>query len=674
MPVNTTVTGTQGDDTLIVDSNTDSVQADSGTDTVVFTGNFADYTFSQNNTVTVATNNTTGQVVNITGAELFQFDDVLTAPVVSNYTEFQVNTYTAGSQVSPSATALADGGFMVTWESSDYDDNSQAGDYRDNGQFDNSYIFSESQDGDNGGIYAQRYNSDSSANGSEFQVNTYTQGHQWYSSTAALADGGFVVTWAGSGNGDSYGIYAQRYNADGSVDGAEFQVNTFTGGTQYRPSITVLADGGFVVTWNSKEQDDDLGYGIYAQRYNSDGSVKGIEFQTNTYVIGDQVHSKVEALNNGGFVVVWYGNGNGDSYGIFAQLYNVTGDTVGDEFQIVTHTLHTQTTSDVSAVSDGGFVVAWESYGQDGDGVGIYAQRYDSLGNKLGDTALVALNKIAGTSSDDNLQGDDGVNHISTLAGADVVHAEQGNDIITLTADGVWGGGYVAENMSFSVWVGTGEQVSLTGYNQFNDVIYGGGDVDTIILTDGNDAFFLDNIYTEHHSSLTLSSTVRGTDSTARVEDVEVIYAGAGNDIVDLTSDNFNLIEAISINGEQGDDVLWGSTGIDTINGGDGNDTINGGAGSDILTGGSGADEFQFTASSAADIITDFNIAEDSIKLYYRAEDRHTYDDISILNGVLNWDASDYFVTPISIDLSSRIVSSDLSNIPDLSITFVEII
>jgi len=40
---------------------------------------------------------------------------------------------------------------------------------------------------------------------------------------------------------------------------------------------------------------------------------------------------------------------------------------------------------------------------------------------------------------------------------------------------------------------------------------------------------------------------------------------------------------------------------------------------------------------------------------------------------VLSWDANDYFTTSVSIDLSARIVSSDLSNIPDLSITFVEI-
>ena len=63
----------------------------------------------------------------------------------------------------------------------------------------------------------------------EFQVNTYTTSNQSGSSTAALNDGSFVVTWTSDlQDGDYYGIYAQRYDLDGDVNGAEFQVNTHT--------------------------------------------------------------------------------------------------------------------------------------------------------------------------------------------------------------------------------------------------------------------------------------------------------------------------------------------------------------------------------------------------------------------------------------------------------------
>ena len=94
--------------------------------------------------------------------------------------EFQVNTYTAYGQSSPSTTALSDGGFVITWVSLH-------------------------QDGFYGGIYGQRYDSTGAGVGAEFQVNTYTSNSQQSPSTTALADGGFVVTWR------SYVQYGSRY-------------------------------------------------------------------------------------------------------------------------------------------------------------------------------------------------------------------------------------------------------------------------------------------------------------------------------------------------------------------------------------------------------------------------------------------------------------------------------
>ena len=202
-------------------------------------------------------------------------------------------------------------------------------------------------------------------------------------------------------------------------------------------------------------------------------------------------------------------------------------------------------------------------------------------------------------------------------------------------------------------------------------MIDGGDDVDTLILTSGNDAFFIDAVDAEHHSSLTLSDTTQGIDSIARVIDLETINAGEGNDIVDLTSWNFVLTDAVTINGEAGNDNLWGSNGDDTIDGGAGDDSIFGGAGDDTLTGGAGADTFQFTATAASDVITDFAVSEDSIELYYRAQDEHTNADLSLSNGVLTWSTS--MSNNVLIDFSATNTSSDLNEVDSL-ITFVEIV
>ena len=53
-----TITGTTGNDTLTILTDTSSVIAGAGTDTVVFSGNYADYTFSQSDSYVSRLTNT----------------------------------------------------------------------------------------------------------------------------------------------------------------------------------------------------------------------------------------------------------------------------------------------------------------------------------------------------------------------------------------------------------------------------------------------------------------------------------------------------------------------------------------------------------------------------------------------------------------------------------------
>ncbi len=77
--------------------------------------------------------------------------------------------------------------------------------------------------------------------GTEFQVNTYTSLNQRFPHVAMDASGNYVVVWAdyGGEDGDSAGIFAQRYNADGTTAGNEFQVNTWTTAAQTAPSVAM---------------------------------------------------------------------------------------------------------------------------------------------------------------------------------------------------------------------------------------------------------------------------------------------------------------------------------------------------------------------------------------------------------------------------------------------------
>ena len=706
------ITGTEGDDTLTILADTNSIQAGAGNDTAVFSGNYADYTFSQSDSyLSILINNTSFQAVSLFGVEQLQFDDTTVSLTTTGSGEFQVST-TSPSKSDLGITLLTDGGFAITYQGWHGDDDTDyyaqlfyADGTKDGDEILSSVLWSgvvdivtmpgvtvlndggylasmraKQLDDVNFNVYAQIFYADGTDNGDEFLVNTHTASHKAFSTNTALNGGGFVITWVSDGqDGDGFGIYAQLFNADGTKDGDELQVNTYTTSNQMtsfpvpstvlvNQSIISLNDGGFVITWFSQGQDGD-GDGVYAQRYDADGTAIGGEFQVNTYTTNGQSDPGATALNDGGFVITWMSDGqDGDGDGVYAQRYDADGTAIGGEFQVNTYTTNGQGYQSIAALNDGGFVIAWVSTDENGAGEGIYAQLYDSEGNPLGTVTLNAV--ITGTSADDILQGSDGMDNISTLEGADVVYALAGEDDITLTADATWGTGYSANNVSNDNSIGTNEKISLEDLNKFSDVIDGGDDVDTLILTTGNDAFFIDDVYSDHHSSLTLSSTTQGTDSIARIIDLEAIRAGEGNDIVDLTSANFILTDAIKIYGEAGDDTLWGSNGNDTIDGGEDNDTLFGGAGNDSLTGGTGADVFQFTATSGSDVITDLS-AIDSIELYYRAEDNHTNADLGLVSGVLTWNTSDS--NNVSIDLSNTITSSDFSEVDNL-ITFVEIV
>src|SRR2546429_68939 len=83
--------------------------------------------------------------------------------------------------------------------------------------------------------------------GGEFGVNTYTTDNQNLGGVGMDAAGDFVITWQSTGqDGDSYGVYAQRYSATGLPLGAEFQVNTFTTNRQSGPAVAMDAGGDFV--------------------------------------------------------------------------------------------------------------------------------------------------------------------------------------------------------------------------------------------------------------------------------------------------------------------------------------------------------------------------------------------------------------------------------------------
>jgi hypothetical protein len=87
----------------------------------------------------------------------------------------------------------------------------------------------------------------------------------------------------------------------------------------------------------------------------------------------------------GNFVATWASYGqDGSGWGIYAQRYNSLGQAQGGEFRVNTYTAGDQLYPSVAMNGTGSFVITWSSNGQDGCGWGVYAQRYSACGAAQG--------------------------------------------------------------------------------------------------------------------------------------------------------------------------------------------------------------------------------------------------------------------------------------------------
>lgn len=353
--------------------------------------------------------------------------------------EFQANEIEAADSIHARVTVDADGDFVVVWESSYWNDGERefaivarrydrsgvavatefAVTQDEPGKVANPAVATDAEGnlvvawdhyhiGVDNDVHAQRFLPFSAA-GSQFLVNTTTDGSQGEPAAAMDDDGNFVVVWESPQDPDgSRGIYGQRFDTLGVPQGTEFLVNTTTNGIQKNPSVAMDENGNFVVAWQSDDTGD---WDIYAQRFDASGVPQGSEFRVNTTTDDRQRNPSVALDADGDFVVAWDSGQHGyDVYGSFytdgdivARRYSAAGTPQGDEFQVSTTTSTPQARPAVAMDVDGDFVVAWESgnsfygpYGNgylDGDedsGYGysygdVRARRYDAAGVAQGD-------------------------------------------------------------------------------------------------------------------------------------------------------------------------------------------------------------------------------------------------------------------------------------------------
>ncbi|QDV39156.1 beta strand repeat-containing protein [Tautonia plasticadhaerens] len=285
--------------------------------------------------------------------------------------EFRINATSAGSQSNATVAMDADGNFAVTWTSD--------------------------QDGLDD-IYARGFDADGTPRTDEFRVNAVTADHQDRPSVAMGADGDFVITWTSGGDhdGDSTGIYARRFDAAGTPKGGEFQVNTQASQAQADPRIAMDPAGNFVVVWASNLQDGDS-WGIYGQRFDAAGVPRGGEFRVNSVTADVQQDASVAMDALGNLVVAWGSNfQDGDGWGVYARRFDAAGAAQGGELQVNTVAAGDQRFPAVAMAPDGRFLIAYQGLTQDPSAdAGVYLRQYTAAGVAQGVEARVPTTTLA---------------------------------------------------------------------------------------------------------------------------------------------------------------------------------------------------------------------------------------------------------------------------------------
>ncbi len=237
------------------------------------------------------------------------------------------------------------------------------------------------QDGYAGSIIARRFNP-AGDGGSEIAVNEQTSGHQAQPALAALPRGGVAIVWTSQEAGQAHPqVRARLFGADGTPQGPEFAVSRHPTRFETVPAVAVASDGHIAVVFSVFDKDMNPA-GICLQRLTADGRRAGDE----VVVSGAHKASQIEpiiAAGPDGYIVGWLdAETDGDDYGVLARRLDREGRPLGEPFLVNTTREGPQNAAAVAVARDGRFALAWNS--SDGDESGVFAQLFAADGTRLG--------------------------------------------------------------------------------------------------------------------------------------------------------------------------------------------------------------------------------------------------------------------------------------------------
>lgn len=497
----------------------------------------------------------------------------------ANSVKFRANDTLTDDQLQPSIAVLTDGSFVVAWTSANQGDSI----YNDGNQM--------GSPSNQAGVFAQHFDSSGNPLGWEMQVGLSAGSD---ASISALNNGGYVIAHeAKLANTKKMSIDAYFYDANDQFQAAAFDINTTNedersetpdpdfnelAGREKLPQIATLTGGNVVIVWQAprdayptNKPHDAHDSSIIAKIFDQDGGTLTAEFVVNTFWHYDQMKPSIAALKDGGFVVVWQSMKQDGSYwGVYGQRFDAVGNPVGDEFQVNTKVSDSQQNASVIGLKDGGFVVSWEAQYQDGNQQGSFQS--GTTGTEIvqqrydADGNSLGMS-VAGGNNDDTITitGTDNI-EISGGLGKDTLTSGDGND--TLRG-------------------GDGNDTLDAGNG--NNVIIGGDGADTLVLAgifanydiSGSNGRYLivgkqGTDYSGIHDYVSSVEIVKFSDGFLYNLDSGQGGGTAGVTQEDLVVDGTAPGQPKTLEGTSGEDTLTGGNikgAADTLIGGDGNDT-----------------------------------------------------------------------------------------------------
>jgi hypothetical protein len=224
----------------------------------------------------------------------------------------------------------------------------------------------------------------------EFILTDSGTGDQTRPSVAAVPGGGYVVAWEGS-TASGQRVFWRFFPANGAVPGPTVETSMPGGGYAQKPDIAICGTTTVVLAWENYQAVDGSGRSVSARSYGLDGVPISNAAVVNTYTSGDQDSVAVTRVGTDRVVLAWDSdNKDSSGSGVAARILSCSAQSVGAEFPVNTYVIAAQHSASVTQYGSNQFVIAWTSLLQDGASGGVYGQRFNTDGGKIGNEFILS--------------------------------------------------------------------------------------------------------------------------------------------------------------------------------------------------------------------------------------------------------------------------------------------